>query len=394
MKRFYLIFLLLLCCKIMSAQHLHFQHSPITDSVSTVTLYERISRLEAKTDKLNVSLNTQMSFNFYPYTDTTQGVFKMDQIRLEITGHLTDKIYYRYRQQLNKSNTAQNLDNMPYAIDYAAVGYHFSERLSLFAGKQTSAYGGFEYEKSPLEVYQYCDYLNYMTSSMMGVNASYWITKNNELQVQILESRNTTFEEFFGEVPGNVKPAKTPLSYTINWNSSLWQNKIRTRWSASFVHDATDKSMYYIALGTKYNHKKFHVFYDLMYSIEQIDRKGIISRIGQLDDYQMRALDVQYISMILFGNYRLSPSWNFVLKGIYETARVTKANNDYAKGLYYRHPAFEIGAEYYPTGDNLHIFVLFSADNYLYESPAKDFGARNNHPRRIAMGFVYRIPVF
>ncbi len=47
----------------------------------------------------------------------------MNQLRIEAKGNITDRIYYRYRQRLNRANNAQSLDNLPTSIDYAAVGF-------------------------------------------------------------------------------------------------------------------------------------------------------------------------------------------------------------------------------------------------------------------------------
>ena len=54
------------------------------------------------------------------------------------------------------------IDNMPTSIDYAAIGVRFNEHLSLFAGKQCVAYGGFEYDENPINIYQYSNMIDYM----------------------------------------------------------------------------------------------------------------------------------------------------------------------------------------------------------------------------------------
>ena len=53
----------------------------------------------------------------------------MNQLRIEAKGNITDRIYYRYRQRLNRANNAQSLDNLPTSIDYAAVGFHVTDNF-------------------------------------------------------------------------------------------------------------------------------------------------------------------------------------------------------------------------------------------------------------------------
>lgn len=88
-----------------------------------------------KTDAFNLYLNMQGSFNVYFNNgNEEQTSFRMNQLRIEAKGNITDRIYYRYRQRLNRANNAQSLDNLPTSIDYAAVGFHVTDQFSVFAG--------------------------------------------------------------------------------------------------------------------------------------------------------------------------------------------------------------------------------------------------------------------
>ena len=56
----------------------------------------------------------QGSFNVYFNNgNEEQTSFRMNQLRIEAKGNITDRIYYRYRQRLNRANNAQSLDNLP-----------------------------------------------------------------------------------------------------------------------------------------------------------------------------------------------------------------------------------------------------------------------------------------
>ena len=60
--------------------------------------------------------------------------FENKQLRLEIKGNLTDKLYYRFRHRLNKSNAAKSGDNFAKATDIMMVGYKFSDKFKLEGG--------------------------------------------------------------------------------------------------------------------------------------------------------------------------------------------------------------------------------------------------------------------
>lgn len=384
--------LFLFSALILPAQHLDFQSDP---TMNTSTLFEKITKLEKKTDWFNVFLNMQGSFNIYLKDDnrTEKAAFRMNQLRLEIKGNITDRIYYRYRQRLNKSNSAQSLDNLPTSIDYAAVGFHVTDKLSVFAGKQCTAFGGFEFDLNPIEVYQYCDLLEYMTNFLTGIDFSYRITPKQEFRFQIVDSRNGSFEDLYGKVP-DVEQSKVPLGYTLNWNGSLWEDHLKTRWSASIFHETKKKNWYYYALGTEVSVPKFLGFFDFMYSNEELDRTGIISAIVSDDNKTIRAFDTRYLALVLHLNYCIFPKVNLFVKGMYETASVLKANHNLEKGKYCTSWGYLAGVEFYPLEENLHFFLNYIGRSFQYTDRARAYNRSNTNPQRIELGLVYQLPMF
>lgn len=391
MKRFITLCSLLAFIGQAWAQHLDVQSSPTIDNT---TLFEKITKLEKKNDRFNVYLNMQGSFNVYFNSNNDEQVdgtsFRMNQLRLEVKGNVTDRIYYRYRQRLNRGNNALSLDNLPSSIDYAAVGFHVSDKFSVFAGKQCTAFGGFEFDLNPIEIYQYCDLIENMSNFLTGVDFSYWVTPQHEFRFQIVDSRNGRFSELYPYAPQDIEQAKSPLGYTLNWNGSFWENQLRTRWSASIFHEAKKKNWYYYALGTELALTKFSGFFDFMYSNEDIDRTGIISSIVE----DSRALDTRYMSLVLHLNYRICPKMNIFVKGMYETASVLKENQEFEKGKYRTSWGYIGGLEYYPTKDNLHFFLTYVGRSFDYTDRAKAFGAGNSNPQRVELGLVYQLPMF
>ena len=73
------------------------------------------------------------------------------------------------------------------------------------------------------------------------------------------------------------------------------------------------------------------MFPDFMHSKEGIDRKGIMTGItGSMEGHN--AFDAGYFSMVTKLNYRFLPKWNAFVKGMYETASLTKQQGDLEKG--------------------------------------------------------------
>lgn len=375
------------------AQHLDFQSSP---NINAASLYEKITRLEKKTDMFNLYLNMQGSFNIYFTDQNVDGTFfRMNQLRIEAKGNITDRIYYRYRQRLNESNNASNfLDNLPASLDYAAVGFHICDGFSAFFGKQPAAFGGFEYDLNPIEVYQYSDLLANMQNFLTGLDIAYSPVSGQEFRFQVVDSRSTSFKALYGDIPDGIKQAKTPLGYTLNWNGNMFDEKLKTRWSASVFHEAKKKNWYFFALGTELCLNRFLGFFDFMYSMEDMDRTGIITRMSEKDGYAMRALDARYLDLVLHLNYRVIPKLNVFAKGAYETARIEKNNGSFEKGKYLTAWLYVAGLEYYPMQDNLHIFLNYVGRTYDYTDRAKVFGLGDIQPQRVEFGLVYQLHLF
>ena len=67
--------------------------------------------------------------------------FKMNRVRLEIYGRLTDKLSYHFRQTFNRYSNPYSVENMQSSIEYANLKWHVSDKFDLVAGKQFLAVG-------------------------------------------------------------------------------------------------------------------------------------------------------------------------------------------------------------------------------------------------------------
>ena len=360
------------------------------------SLYEELSGVKKKTDKFNLYMNMNGSFDaMFDADGFEQGKFNMRQLRIESKGNVNEWLSYRWRQRLNRPNNGGgNIDNLPTSIDIAGIGVKLADNLSLFAGKQCAAYGGFEFDANPIEIYEYSDMIEYMSNFMTGINIGYDFLEGQQINFQVLNSLNGPFTDmyhFTPELMGALKlqDTKLPMVYTLNWNGNFG-NIFKTRWSASLMSQAEGKNLYYYALGNELTLGKFNMYFDFMLSNDVIDRGGIITEtIGYEDGHNV--YNTSYMSLVTKLNYRFADNWNVFVKGMYETASVAKETDNIEKGKYRTSFGYLGGVEYYPMESNLHFFLTYVGRTYKYEARAHHDDYSTN---RVSVGFIYQLPMF
>ena len=363
------------------------------------SLYERISKIEKQNDWFNLYMNMHGAFDAKFNQDgrngLSQGAFNMRQLRIEAKGRVNDWLSYRWRQRLNRSNDGNGMvDNLPNSIDLAYIGVQLGEKFSLTAGKQCVAYGGFEFDANPIEIYQYSEIINNMSNFMTGVTLTYDMTPTQQWQLQILDSRNNSQEDTYG---AGLEESRLPLVYTVNWNANMFDNAWQTRWSASIMEETHGKYMYYFALGNQFNFSECcNMYVDLMSSFEQVDRKGIMTNIfgGQANFGGHNMYNAMYNSLVAKFNYRIKPKWNVFVKGMLESAGIYKESDNVAEGNYRTSLGYVAGVEYYPMDTNLHFFLTYVGQNNFFTERAKAIGKSDYCTQRVSLGFIYQLPLF
>ena len=384
MKKFLAILLLAIGAQGVSAQN----------NGGEKTLFEEITGIKKKTDKFNLYLNMNTSFDAMDgYSDPVKNKFNVRQLRIEAKGNVNDWLSYRWRQRLNRSNAqGKNIDNAPTSIDIAGIGVKLSDKWSIFAGKQCAAYGGIEFDLNPIEIYEYSDMIEYMSNFLTGLNIGYDFAAGQQLNFQVLNSLNDNFANTYSNVE-YAEASKTPLVYTLNWNGNF-NNVFKTRWSASIMNQAKGEKMTYIALGNELSLGKFGMFLDFMYSKEDIDRKRIMT---DMLGGGASLPGAEYLSIVTKLNYRFTKNWNVFVKGMYETASLDKKVGELADGKYRTSLGYLAGLEYYPMeNSNLHFFLTYVGRKYNYTDTAikmnKDL--KDYDTNRLSVGFIYQLQMF
>lgn len=373
------------------------------------SLAERVAKIEKKNDMFNVYFNYAASAQASSYDDEWTSHFANKQMRLEIKGNLTDKLFYRLRHRMNKSNAAKGEDNFAKATDIMMVGYNLNDKLSLMGGKMCQIWGGFEFDENPMYIYQYSDMVDNMDNFMAGFVASYKPVPTQEIAVEVSNANNGQLTEDYGDYlmtvgPDHeleaVHPANHPLTFILNWNGSFFNDKLQTRWSWGTQKQAEGLSSKMLVLGQRLNLPKLQWYFDYMGAWDGFDRLGVASSDGvsaylsetEIDPdrtLNVRFKDVNYNSFITKLNWQFAPQWNLMLKGTYETASV----KDIDKLKNFRKSIGWAGSvEYYPDkSQDFRVFLAYIGHKYNY---SEKIGLSSHNTNRIELGFMYRIKCY
>jgi hypothetical protein len=303
--------------------------------------------------------------------------FQARQLRLEVRGDLTERIFYRFRHRLNKSNAAVSLDNLATATDMMYAGFRLNEKWSATVGKMCQAWGGYEFDLNPMNIYEYSDFLNNMDNFMVGAMITYAPNPNHEFNLQITDVRNSNFADLYATATATIKESNTPLAYIFNWNGNLLDGLVQMRWGAGLQSEADGYTNALVMLGTKLNLPKFQVFLDYMMANDQLDRLKFTPR-----SKAEVVKDAKYNSFVLKAEYQPAPEWNIFAQGLYETANSSLANNEF-KGI-----GYFAGVEYLPFKEqDLRFFLAYIGRSRNTNSVKVD-------TNRVSVGMMYRIKAF
>lgn len=360
------------------------------------SLAERIGGLEKKTDAINVYFNYAAAFRAEKggnIKDGNDGAefgtgFYNKQLRLEIKGNITDHFYYRLRHRMNRANDAK-VDNFSKATDIMMVGYRPSDKFTLQVGKMCQIWGGFEFDENPMSIYQYSDMVDNMDNFQAGIVASWTPVPSQEIAVEISNANNVSFENQYAWATADPTIERTnhPLTYILNWNGSLFDGVLTTRWAVGSQTQAKSNNSIMVTLGQRLNLGNFNWYIDYMGSFDDIDRLGIVA--GETGTYT----NVKYNSFITKAEYRFTPRWNIFAKGMYETASApdVEALKNYRKSY-----GYFAGLEYYPDKtQDLRFSLTYQGRHFSYSDKAKaDYKFKDYDNTRIELGFMYRIKCF
>ncbi|WP_185860463.1 porin [Blattabacterium cuenoti] len=335
----------------------------------------------------NIFLDFSNNINSIVKKEFSEGShFSEDYLNLEGIGKVNDKISYRFAKQFKKIENSE-------ILDLAYLKYKWNDQLYLLFGKQPFSFGSMEYANSLYEhVYRY-SHVHKNRNNSIGLSFIYLPIKDHELQFQILNGMKNNKENMVQM----VQNVNHPMGYSVNWNWSLSNHNksIQNRWSYSIFQENENKKFWkLLALGSKLNCNPFTIEADYIFSDEDIEKNGNITKILRScnNDYKHTA-SVKYETYLVKLKYNFIPKWNLIAKGVYEIGTSKKGINDVLgeNKLFKKAYSYYGGIEFLPIikSDDLSFHLVYQNQiiNYILDTIKKE--NQNNH--FLVLGLSYRI---
>jgi hypothetical protein len=340
---------------------------------------------------IDVIANMQMGFRAdFRDAELVEALFRIEQFRLEIRGYVHKKVYFRFRHRYTSGFEPQSIDKIIKGVDLAFLRFDLSDRVQFSFGKIWADWGGIEFDMNPIDIYEYSDIIEQADNFLTGVGVYYKVTDNHGLTFQILNSRTSTFEEIYQGLPG-LEASKIPLAGVVNWRGSFADGKFTTLWSYSLFSEAKNTFKNYIALGNQLKLNKITIAYDFKWSLEDLDRTGLIS--GDIPDdlYPYALENTLYYSNWLKFDYRFFKKWQFSFVGFIDQSKWLDdidplKTSDKWRTSYGYIPTIE----YFPWKTlNLKFYVGYVGRIYNYSDYAKSrIGIENYNTGRFIIGLI------
>lgn len=375
----------------------------LNENDSIPSILERIVQNQTASDeklknirhiKSHINLEFASSANAYFTAGELDEVsFKMNRVRLEIYGRLTDRLSYHFRQSYNRYSNPYSVENMSSSIEYANLKWQVSDKFDIVAGKQFLAVAGYEGYVNGLKVREFSEFNNNFEIFQTGLKGSVYLTQDQHLYFQVVNHRTGTDNDtYIHGLPIGVERTKFPLLATANWTGWFADKAIMLMYSASAGQLAKGKNIYYLMCGNIYEKGPVLAYLDVLYQRSGLDNQH---RITTLSNMPVTAQNAQYLTFIANLDYRFHPKWNGYIKGAYETAGVYEENGLYAKGRMMNAWNAQACLEWFPFEEDkgFKVFAHYVYKGFELTENAKILGATKPHTQRISLGIQYIIPV-
>lgn len=200
----------------------------------------------AQTEWLNTSLEfrADYTYNSVGGQEVNKG-FKGQYLNLKLNGIIDKHFSYAYRQRFSKDMVKSG--GFLNATDYLYLNYRPIKNLNIQAGKQFVWIGGYEYDKAPIDVYQYTEYCQFIECYGYGVSVDYNVSANDNLLVQAAQSAFAGHDRDY-------------YSYNIKWTGK--HSFFSSIYSLGFHEYDRGKYLSCLALGNRFDFGCGHVLLD------------------------------------------------------------------------------------------------------------------------------------
>ena len=380
----------------------------------TTSLYQKITGLEKKNDKFNVHIDFAGSVKSNQNDETGKWTNSIGSrhFRINFQGNITDKISYRFRYVADRNEADKNgIDGFLNTTDFMFLTYKFNEHHSVTAGKLAQAWGTYEFDANPLNIYQYCDFLQFGSADLFitGIQYAYRLNQNHEFLFQVTNEFSNSYEKTFNRFAekdenGNriykdyEGESNAPFAYVVGWNGNMFDGMLTTRWGGGMLTESQDSKLWFLGLGQKLNLGNFQATFDYLHESDGLDRLRIASNDAAdvLAEHNLGYFrDTEHNTFIGKLEFQPAEKWNIWAQGVYETVSV-KDNETFGDRFedYRKSYGYSAGVEYKPFADqDLKLFGAYMGRRQEF-SDESGLSAKNNNMNRIEVGFMYHLNVF
>lgn len=375
----------------------------IGDNDSIPSILERIVQNQNASDeklknirhiKSHINLEFASSANaYFTAGQFDEMSFKMNRVRLEIYGRLTDRLSYHFRQSFNRYSNPYSVENMSSSIEYANLKWTVSDRFDLVVGKQFLATAGYEGYVNGLKVREFSEFNNNFEIFQTGLKGTVYLTPDQHLYFQVVNHRTGTDNDMYIHgLPAGVESTKFPLLATANWTGWFADGAVNLMYSATAGQLAKGKNIYYLMCGNIYEKGPVLAYLDVLYQRSGLDNQH---RLTTLSAAPVTAQNAQYLTVIANFDYRFHPKWNGYIKGAYETAGVYEDNGIFTAGRYMTAWNAQGCVEWFPFEEEagFKVFAHYVYKGFDLTDRALAIGGYKPHTQRISLGIQYIIPV-
>lgn len=366
----------------------------ISDTTSSIV--ERIADRKFNST-FNVDFCTSLN-GYFTEGDFDGASLKLNRLRLDLKGGISEQFSFRVRQSFNKSYSKNSTENVPNSLEYANIQWHPNPGFKLTVGKQFLTIAGYEALANSMYVREFADFNNSLNFYRLGITGAIKLDqeRNHELQLQVANNRGGTDADIYSNgLPDGIEPTKLPFITSVCWNGYFDDKAWNLIYAASVAPVAKGKNLYYLSCGNIYEKGPIFAYLDVMYSREEIDTQQRITSLQSGGLVPVTVQNTEYLSLIAKFEYKLNSKWSAYVKGAYETSGIFEENGIFGAGRYMTGWNAQASVEWVPfeKDKGFKLFAHYLYKGYSLEAPAAFLNAHKPDIQRVSVGAIYAIPV-
>lgn len=388
MKRIFLLMAMLLPLSAAA------QYDEPCDSITSIV--ERVMDKKIKAT-FNVDFCTSLN-GYFTEGDFDGASLKLNRLRLDLKGGISEQFSFRVRQSFNKSYSKNSTENVPNSLEYANIQWHPNPGFKLTVGKQFLAIAGYEALANSMYVREFADFNDNLNFYRLGITGAIKLDqeRNHELQLQVANNRGGTDADIYTYgLPAGIEPTKLPFITSVCWNGYFDDKAWNLIYAASVAPVAKGKNLYYLSCGNIYEKGPIFAYLDVMYSREELDTQQRITSLQSGGLVPVTLQNAEYLSFIAKFEYKFNSKWSAYVKGAYETSGIFEENGIFGAGRYMTGWNAQASVEWVPfeKDKGFKLFAHYLYKGYSLEGPAAFLNAYVPDIQRVSLGAIYAIPV-